>query len=141
MSEAKKRVAGSWTYVPLADRALPPEKQTVFTLSPLDGAERERAADESIQRVLDRDGNIRVVSRMRSVAREIVLTHVTSIERFPASAPKAWPADMEARKKYLEDMDDDLVFEVGNHIWERSALGPEEAKQVGESSTPAPTST
>lgn len=140
MAKVKKRVAGSWSYVLLGDRSLPPDQQSVFVLRPLTGAERERVVDEVSQRIYQADGSVRVISRMRTIARELVLSHVESIERFPVGAPKAWPKEPDERQRYLEDMDDDDVFEVGNEIFNRSALGPEEAKHVGESSTPAPTS-
>lgn len=149
MAKAKKRVAGSWTYVPEADRSLPPEQQTVFTLSPLTGAERERVVDELNQRAIMPDGSIRIISRTRSIARDLVLSHCDRIERFPSDAPKGWPKEPDARQAYLEAMDDDLVFEVGNEVYNRSALGPETVRSgeppgdrqiVGESSAPAPTS-
>jgi hypothetical protein len=140
MAKATKRVAGSWRYVLKEDASLPPEQQSVFVLNPLTGAERERVADEVSQRVLQADGTVRVISRMRSIARELCLTHIASVERFPSDAPDAWPEKTADREKYLEKLSDDQVFEIGNEIYERSALGKEEAKQVGESSAPAPTS-
>jgi hypothetical protein len=140
MAKAIKRVAGSWRYVLLEDRALPTEQQSVFVLNPLTGAERERVADEVSQRVPQSDGTVRVISRMRQLARELCLTHIVTAERFPSDAPEAWPEKMDARASYLERLSDDQVFEIGNQIYERSTLGPEEAKQVGESSAPALTS-
>lgn len=127
MAKAKKRVTGGWTYIPESDRALPPNEQTVFHCKPLTSGERERLADESIQRVIE-GGSIRVVSRMRSLAREIFLTNVTAIDRFPSDAPKAWPEKPDQRADYIEDMEDDLVFEVGNQIYDRSSFGPEITK-------------
>lgn len=133
MAKAKKRVAGSWSYVLEEDQKLPLEQQSVFVLQPLTGAERERVADEVTQRIFEKDGSIRTISRMRSVARELCLTKIESIQRFPSDAPREWPEKPEERAKYLELLSDDQVFEIGNQIYERSALGPEEANQVGES--------
>jgi hypothetical protein len=139
--KGKKRAAGSWSYVLFSDRALPDEQQSRFILRPLTAAERDYVTDNSWRIVTMPNGSIERVSRMRTVARELVLTNVQSIERFPSDAPEAWPATRELREKYLDDhLDDDDVFEIGNHIFEHSKFGPEEAKQVGESSAPAPTS-
>lgn len=140
MAKATKRLAGSWSYVLLEDRALPVDQQSRFTLSPLTGAERERTADEVTQYELLTDGSRRAITRMRQVARRLCVTHIAGVERFPSDAPEAWPEKLDAREKYLELLADDQVFEIGNEIYNRSALGPEEAKQVGESSAPAPTS-
>jgi hypothetical protein len=141
MAKAKKRGAGSWTYVLYADRELPDEQQSRFILRPLTGAERDYVTDNSWRIVTMPNGSIERVSRMRTVARELVLTNLQSVERFPIDQPVAWPATRAEREKYLDDhLDDEDVFEIGNQIYERSSLGPEEAKQVGESSAPAPTS-
>lgn len=140
MAKAAKRLPGSWRYVLEEDRALPLDEQSVFICRPLTGAERERVADEVTQYEMLPDGSRRAISRMRQVARQLCLTHIESIERFPSDAPAGWPKDRADRETYLEKLSDDQVFELGNQIYERSALGPEEAKQLGESSAPAPTS-
>lgn len=140
MAKATKRVAGSWRYELLEDQALPPEQRSVFICNPLTGAERERVRDEISERILQADGSLRLTSRMRTIARELCLTKIAAIERFPIDAPVSWPAEPEKRATYLEQLTDDQVFEIGTQIFDRSALGPEDAKHVGESSAPAPTS-
>ncbi|HEY7195513.1 MAG TPA: hypothetical protein VH439_17350 [Gemmatimonadales bacterium] len=146
MAKGITRLAGTWSYVLTADRELPVEEQSRFTLRPLTGAERERFIDDmSVAETVD--GAVRVHPRTRQIARRIAISHIAAIENFPAGAPKPWPADAKARDDYLELLDDGYVFELGNEIYLRSSLGAtngakgtEDAKPVGESSTPAPTS-
>src|SRR3954471_5757838 len=110
MAKATKRVAGSWRYVLKEDATLPPEQQSVFVLQPLTGAERERVADEVSQRIIQSDGEVRLVSRMRSIARDLCLTKIESVQRFPSDAPESWPEKPAEREKYLELLSDDQVF-------------------------------
>jgi hypothetical protein len=143
MARAAKRPPGSWTYVLQSDRELPESEQSRFTLRPLTGAERERATDDVTRQVFRADGSVETISRMRTVARELALSHIESVENFPAGAPKPWPngtGGIEARQKFLEELADEHTFELGNEIYLRSTLGPEEKKTVGESSPPAPIS-
>lgn len=135
MAKKKTRPVGAWPYVLLADRALPEQERTTFTLRPLTAGERESVRDR-----LSRAGTNGVEGGMYTEARRLCLTHIESIENFPAGAPSPWPKEPEKRAAYLEDLDDDDVFEVGNEIWIRSSLGPEEVKVVGEDSPLAPTS-
>lgn len=152
MAKKVKRAAGAWIYVLQGDRALPESEQTQFMLRPLTGAERDFVRDNISRPGQGRDGTPETVKRMYQEVRQLCLTHIESIERFPIDAPLAWPKDQDARAKYLEMLDDDDVLEVGNEIWVRSSLTEDtkdgtgaviakgEATVVGESSPPAPTS-
>lgn len=74
------------------------------------------------QRAAIRDGMLGGDRVFRN-AGEIVVTHVVSIENFPARSPQPWPKDREDRERYLEQLDDDDVLELGNEVWVRSTLG------------------
>lgn len=127
MATRVHRPAESFAYVLKADRALPIEQQSRFVCRPMTQAERQALRDDVNRRVECPDGSRMVVSRTRQVAREVVLEHVVAIENFPAGEPLDWPVgkSREERAKYLEMLDDDAVFELGNHIFERSDVGAE----------------
>jgi hypothetical protein len=137
MAKAVKRAAESWRYVLTADRELPPEEQTTFSLRPLTQAERAWAQDNLARTHFRPDGAREAVQRTHQLARELCLTNIEGIENFPAGEPKAWPESREDRERYLEQLDDAAVTEVGNQIWERSQLEP----AAKNSSTPGATST
>jgi hypothetical protein len=131
-----ERLAESWTYIVVTDRALPPEDQTVFRLRPMSQAERLAAFDDASRTVVQLDGTQAVIGRERQVAHRICLTHIEEIRNFPASAAMPWPTNREARERYLELLDDDVIREVGNEIYDRSTAGVAEKN----SSAPEPTS-
>lgn len=141
MAKAVKRAqAGSWTYVLQRDKATPLEEQSGFTLRQLTGAERDALIDNLARRRTLRDGTVETMQRSRQEARELCLSCIVSIDRFPSEGPQPWPADAEAREQYLEMLDDDDVYEIGNAIYAHSTLNGERGQAVGESSPPAPTS-
>jgi hypothetical protein len=115
MAKKNRCVAESWVYVTKTDRALPKEEQTRFTLRPMTWAERDRARDAlSSESVVHRQ------------ARRMALDHIVSIENFPVGDPKPWPSTIGEREAYLNTLDDGDVLEVGNEVWLRSTLGPDE---------------
>lgn len=130
------RSAESWRYIPAADRALPPEQQTVFRLRPMTASERANAYDELTRTVIDPDGSTTIVRRMRQVALVLCLNHIEAVENFPAGAGVPWPDTREARLTYLDGFDDVLVEEIGNEIYDHSATGAPEKNSL----PPAPTS-
>lgn len=156
MATKNPRLAESWSYVLLRDLALPIEQQSVFRLLPLTQAERLAAFDDSSRTVIDRDGSQVIQGRSRQVALSLCLSHIGDVQNFPAGAPESWPADREARARYLEGLDDGAVNELGEEIYTRSSIGvleknfspPERTSSSGESSgattsttvTPAPDS-
>jgi hypothetical protein len=117
--------AERWTYVLEADRTLPIEQQSRFTLRPLSMAERAAARD-NLARVHIAHGERVITHRDRSLAFELALSHIASIENFPAGEPKPWPVDepLSARASYLELLGDEAVREIGNEIFDRSVAPP-----------------
>lgn len=147
MAKPFKRRAESWVYILEGDRALSADQQTRFILRPLTQAEQMAIEDEVYYLSFDADGRKSHVTREKRVARQLALSHIESIENFPPGNPKPWPADPEARDRYLAELQADDVHEVGNEIFKRSKLGyaaPDEAPKDGDviknSSPPAPTS-
>lgn len=125
MAKKAWRSAESWTYVLLADRELPPEQQTRFTLSPLSQLERAAVRDEIARVQTLQDGTKSIISHSRRQGLEIAVRHIASIENFPGDTPEKekWPAGETERRKYLEMLGDDSVQEIGNEIWTKSELG------------------
>jgi hypothetical protein len=122
--KASTRPPMSWRYVPLRDRGLPAEEQTAFILRPMTLPERAAAHDELARVQVAPDGTRTVQARTRQVAARLAREHVTAIENFPGGAPQPWPTTDDDRQKYLELLDDDVVLELGNEIYERSRFGP-----------------
>ena len=139
MAKLKKRPPESWTYILQSDRALPIEQQSRFVLSPLTHAERAAVRDGAARILHLEDGSVQSIDRTHQNAYAIVLDHVVSIENFPAGASQPWPAKRDDRMRYLEQLDDDDVLELGNEVWLRSSLGPDEAS-IKNSSPPEHTS-
>jgi hypothetical protein len=120
-----RRSAEAWTYTPIADRddAIPVEQRTVFRLRPLAQAERVAALDEVARTVITNDGTTTIQKRERQVSYGLCLTHIEAVEHFPPDAPKPWPDTEKERKEFLNTIDDDVVHEVGNEIFDRSSIG------------------
>lgn len=128
MAKAKKRPAEAWTYVLKADRELPRDEQSMFALAPMTYAQRAAVRDDMLRG-----------ERVFRSAGEIALRHIVSTENFPADNPAPWPTEHEKRLRYLEQLDDDDILEIGNEVWIRSTLGLDE-ETVKNSSPPGPTS-
>lgn len=123
MATAQKRAAERWRYVLDVDKALPEEQQSGFILTPLSQLERAEARDNFARRVVARSGETTVSKRDSRMCVEFCATHIAEVENFPVGAPKPWPAMPEERYRYLEQLDDAWVQELGNEIWVRSELG------------------
>lgn len=157
MARSVQRAAEAWTYVLLADRALPIEDRTTFTLRPLTITEQAAALDDLVRTEFDEDGNRVVLRRARRQAIALAVTHIEAIDNFPAGAPKPWPEDRDSRRRYLEQLRLEDVVELGDEIWKRSSIDaagpvknfspPERTSSSGgdspatPSSTPAPDAT
>ena len=126
MATAQKRAAESWRYVLNTDRALPEEQQSTFILTPLNPIERADARDGMVRRVVGVTGETTVSQRDKRLSVEFCLTHIRSIENFPAGAAKPWPDDADDRLAYLDMLGDTALQELGNEIWVRSELGETE---------------
>jgi hypothetical protein len=137
MTQWITRLAESWNYTPRADRApgVASEHQTVFRLRPMTGPERAAAHDDVTRTVLQGDGSTAVVSRERQVARQICINHIEAITNPPAGAPATWPDDRAARERYLDGFDDELIREIGDEVFTRSAIGVAEKKSSPPEST------
>lgn len=122
--KASTRPPMSWRFIPLRDRRLPSEEQSVFTLRPMSLGERASTRDELARVQVTPDGTRTVQSRTSQVSARIARDHIVSIENFPAGAPQEWPSTVEAREKFLDQLDDDVVLEIGNEVYERSRFGP-----------------
>lgn len=139
MARSFKRAAESFPYILKGDRDLPHEQQTRFLCRPLTQAEQLAAEDEVYYLAFDGTGTNVHVSREKRVAHRLAVSHIQAIENFPVGAPKPWPEDLEARERYLEQLNSEDVLEVGNAIFTRSKLGAD-ADALKNSSPPAPTS-
>lgn len=126
MATAQKRAAESWRYVLKVDRELPEEQRSAFILTPLNPIERAEARDGMVRRVVGVTGETTVSQRDKRLSVEFCLRHIREIENFPAGAPKPWPDDADDRLRYLDQIDDAWVQEIGNEIWLRSELGETE---------------
>jgi hypothetical protein len=125
--QARRRQVELWWYVPIADRALPPEQQSRFRLSPLSQAERLRMLDD-MSWLRRSDGEVIIQSRANTVALELVRDHLEETGNFPATAPAPWPASGTAAERvaYLEQFDDEVLIELAMEIRRRSVLEPDE---------------
>ena len=140
MAQKNRCVAEAWTYVLEGDRALPLDQQTRFVLGPMTGPERDRVNDAIRSNTqINADGTRTIIERTRQQARLIALEHIVSVDNFPVGAPQSWPAKRDARERYLDQMDDDDVLELGDEVWKRSTLGADE-DPIKNSSTPERTS-
>jgi len=128
MAKKALRTVEEFTYTPEADRPLPAIEQSVFRFRPLTQAERLHAIDSAETITADASGARSIQPRGFTQARELVLLALISAENFPAGEPVPYPADKDTRKKsaYLEMLDDVLLFELGNYLFARSALGEPE---------------
>jgi len=128
MAKKASRTVEQFDYTPKADRDLAAPEQSRFRFRPLTQAERLNALDTSEKIVVDGGGERSVQPRGFAQARELVLLTLVSAENFPAGEPLPYPADKGVKEKseYLEMIDDFLIFELGNYVFSRSALGETE---------------
>lgn len=125
MAGRANRVTDEFRYVLKDDRERDPGEQSAFYLRPLTGPERARVWDEMQWTVEEPDGTRRLTSRAFQQSRRLVLDCLTRVENFPAGEPQPYPADqpMPVREKWLDQLDDMSVLELGNEIVARCVLG------------------
>jgi hypothetical protein len=114
------RPKGTVPYVPRDDRKLPPEEQSTFYIRPLNQGERMAAYDEMNVSQVSLTGGMTQTSRAWQQSLELCVERIERIENCPPGAPQGWPADKEARREYLEQLDDLVVNEIGTAIREAS---------------------
>lgn len=130
---ASKRQIGNWQWIHPEDAKLPPEQQTVFTLSPMTQAERMESYDM---------GNwVRMVNGQRMIeprafrqAREICLSHVVDVANLRKEVPGGtellnFPSNGTAEEKsafFDSYVDEIILFHIANEIRDRSTIGPPE---------------
>lgn len=129
MPKKPKRVAEDWTFILPDERALPPEEQGRFRLSPLTLAERMRVRDERSRLTTTAAGEVIVQSRAWTQLRELVIEHLLSTENVPSDAPSPWPgldSSREKREKWLDENLEDLdVATIGIEIRDKALFGGE----------------
>jgi hypothetical protein len=138
MARTIRRSAESWTYILLADRGLPVAEQTVFTLRPLTAADRAAFHDEIETEHTLPGGDTIVPNRVRRTALRIAVQQIERVANYPIGAPEAWPDGDDARARYLDQLPDADVLELGNEVWARGQLGIDR-DAVGKSSPPGHT--
>jgi hypothetical protein len=122
----------------MQDRALPPEEQTVFILTPLVQGERIKVWDDASWVRQQPGGEQIIMPRTYEQAYRICVDHIADIENFPSKvksiesgvyshppgAPKQYPAagSVDEKLRYLDQFDDLLILEVGNEIRDKSTL-------------------
>lgn len=126
MAKKRARLAEPWVYVLRRDRQLPPEEQSKFTLRPLTISERAVAGSGLVSLVAFADGTRETHRRETIVSLNLALQNIVAVENFPSDKPEMWPDGREARLRYLEQLDDEDVFELGNEIYVRSTVGEAE---------------
>lgn len=118
----KLRPTGTTRYVPLDDRRLPPEEQTVIYYRPLTAGQRAEAYDGLSVSEIAVDGKLLQRNCGWQVHRELCLTQIERVDNFPPGAPEPWPTDRAAREAYLDRIDDLVVNEIGVAIREGSMM-------------------
>lgn len=117
------KIAGTTIrYVPREDRALSPDEQTTFLLTPLTLDERAGAYDTISTTVLDSSGTQTQKSGVWRQSVELFVTHVVAIENFPAGAPEPWPATRAERLRYMEQIDILIIGEVATVLRDAAAM-------------------
>jgi hypothetical protein len=125
--KAFKRAVGSWAFIPAADRELPAAEQTRIWCRQLTQEERMYAWDNLNWTQRDTEGNVVILPRTFTLARELCIAAIESIENFPAGDPKPWPKDGSADEKmaYLNMMDDYEMLRIGQAIRNKALLEDE----------------
>lgn len=116
------RKAEVFTLVPEEDKGKPPEQQVTFHVRPLTQSERMHMYDEMSVTEIKGDGTRVRHDRSWQQARELVRDHVIDIAGTNGMGP--WPVSETDRETFLEQLDDFVVFEIGNEIRERAAMRP-----------------
>jgi hypothetical protein len=127
MARQVKRQTENWTYVLEADRALPEDQQTRFTLKPLGPQARAQVLDALSTRTIFADGTNEVRSHRHRQSLNIVVNGIVSVENFPVGAPHAWPDELDARVRYVDQLDDNQIAEIADEIWRVSTPVPQKS--------------
>jgi hypothetical protein len=115
MARQVKRQTENWTYVLEADRALPEDQQTRFTLKPLGPQARAQVLDALSTRTIFADGTNEVRSHRHRQSLNIVVNGIVSVENFPA------------RVRYVDQLDDNQIAEIADEIWRVSTPVPQKS--------------
>jgi hypothetical protein len=125
MAKKSERPREPFWFTPPADRALPPAEQSRFKFRPLRQYERLEFMDNT--EVVTEDGTGSRQLRFRSFTQslELVLLTLIEAENFPAGEPVKYPKEgtREEKAKYIEDIDDGLIYVLGQEVFNRSTLG------------------
>jgi hypothetical protein len=128
MAKRATRVVEPFWYVLLEDKTLPAGQQTRWRFRPLSQAERMDFLDQT--EIVTEDGTGTRQLRFRNFAqsREIVLLTLIEVENFPAGDPVKYPdvGSREQKSKWLEDVADSQIYELGQHVFNHSTLGTPE---------------
>lgn len=110
--------------VPKEDQSKPPSEQATFHVRPLTQAERMHMYDEMHVVEHKPDGRVVRHSRNWQQARELVRDHVIQIDNTNGLGP--WKADAsdDEKEAYLEQIDDFVVYEIGDEIRDRAHMRP-----------------
>lgn len=125
MAKRSQRPVEAFWFVLKKDQALPAEEQSRFKFRPLTQAERMRAMDNIESVTIEATGERQLRFRSFQQAREIVITALVDTENFPAGEPLKFDfkASREDREKYVELMEDNDVYAMGDHVFDHSTLG------------------
>ena len=117
-------VEAFWFVLP-AERKLPAEEQSRFKFRPLSQAERMRAMDNIESVTIEATGERQLRFRSFQQARETVILTLLETQNFPIDGAQPYDptAPREDREKYLELLDDNDVYALGDHVFDHSTLG------------------
>jgi hypothetical protein len=125
MAKRATRVVEPFWYVLFEDKTLPAGQQTRWRFRPLSQAERMDFLDQT--EIVTEDGTGTRQLRFRNFAqsREIVLLTLIEVENFPAGDPVKYPdaGSRDQKSKWLEDVADTQIYELGQHVFNHSTLG------------------
>lgn len=125
MATRSKRPVEAFWFVLKKDQKLPAEEQSRFKFRPLTQAERMRAMDNIESVAIEATGERQLRFRSFQQAREIVITTLVDTENFPAGDHAKFDpkASREDREKYVELMEDNDVYAMGDYVFDHSTLG------------------
>jgi hypothetical protein len=125
MAKKSQRPVNPFWFIPSADRALPAPEQSRFRFRPLTQPERMDFMDNMEVVTEDGTGTRQLRFRNFAQAREIVLLALLEAENFPAGEAEKYPIEgtRAEKSKYLEKIEDALLYVLGQHVFDHSTLG------------------
>lgn len=125
MAKKSQRPVEPFWVTPPADRALPPAEQSRFKFRPLKQHERMEFMDNVEVITEDGTGSRQLRFRNFTQALEIVLLTLIETDNFPAGEPAKYSRDdtRSERARYLEVMEDSLIYVLGQEVFNHSTLG------------------